>query len=200
PELLERLAKGPTRDDPRGMEQRYLTYIVFGQMLKKSLDGVDRNLLAKAVAAGLRNQDGRSRGAIGGIYQKFAYEDIKPLLPAIHEAIVKPAPSGIMFADGSRIAGIKVLAKHRIKEGIPLCLDFIDIERWNKRSRITQCLETLAEYGAAAKPMLPRLRQLEKDLLAHSEARGLQAQIEQTRTLIKNLENATGTVELRSIR
>ncbi len=200
PELLERLAKGPTRDDPRGMEQRYLTYIVFGQMLKNSLDAVDRKLLAKAVAAGLRNQDGRSRGVIGGIYQKFAYEEIRPLLPAIHEAIVKPAPSGIMFADGSRIAGIKVLAKHRIKEGIPLCLDFIDIERWNKRSRITQCLETLAEYGAAAKPMLPRLRQLEKDLLAHSEARGLQAQIEQTRTLIKNLENATGSVELRSIR
>ena len=105
-----------------------------------------------------------------------------------------------MFADGVRIAGIKVLAKHRIKEGIPLCLDFIDIERWNKRSRITQCLDTLAEYGAAAKPMLPRLRQLEKDLLVHSEARGLQAQNEQTHHLIKKLENATGTVELRSIR
>ena len=68
PELLERLAKGPSTADPRGMEQRYLTYIVFGQMLRNSLDGVDRKLLAEAVAAGLRNEDGRSRGAIGGIY------------------------------------------------------------------------------------------------------------------------------------
>ncbi|MFZ9935604.1 MAG: DUF6288 domain-containing protein, partial [Luteolibacter sp.] len=66
PELLERLAKGPTTADPRGMEQRYLTYIVFGQMLRISLAGVDRKLLANAVAAGLRNQDGRSRGTIGG--------------------------------------------------------------------------------------------------------------------------------------
>ena len=199
PELLERLAQGPTAADPRGMEQRYLTFVVFGQMLRNSLDGVDPDLLRKAVVAGLRNQDGRSRGVIGGIYQKLTYEQIKPLLPAIHEAIVKPSPSGIMFADGVRLAGLKVFARHRIKEGIPLCLALMDIERWNKRDRIKLCLDTLADYGPAAKPMLPQLRQLEKDLLAHSEARGLQEQIEQVRTLIKNLETATGTVELRSM-
>ena len=199
PELLERLATEPGRDDPRAMEQRYLSVTVFGQMLKNSLDGVDRDLLRKAIVAGLRNQDGRSRGVIGGVYQRLSYEDIRPLLPAIREAIVTPAPSGIMFADGVRIAGIKVLAKHRIKEVIPLCLEFIDIDRWNKRDRITQCLNTLAEYGAAAKPMLPKLRQLEKDLLVHPEARGLEAQIDQLRKLIKDLESASGTVELRSL-
>ncbi len=200
PELLERLAKGPTATDPRGMEQRYLSFVVFGEMLKKSLAGVDRDQLRTAVAAGLRNQDGRSRGVVGRIYDQLSYEEIKPLLPAIREAIVTPSPSGIMFADGIRIAGLKVLAKHRIKEGIPLCLSFLDLERWNKRDRIRACLATLAEYGAAAKPMLPQLRQLEKDLLAHSEARGLQEQIAQVRALIKNLENASGTVELRDMR
>jgi len=199
PELLERLAKDPTAADPRGMEQRYLSVIVFGQMLKKSLDGVDQDQLRKAVAAGLKNQDGRSRGVVGGIYGKFTYEQIKPLLPAIHEAIVTPSPSGIMFADGIRIAGLKVFAKHRIKEGIPLCLSLLDLDRWNKRSRIQQCLEALAAYGPAAKPMLPQLRQLEKDLLAHPEAKGLQEQIGQVRTLVRNLETATGTVELRSM-
>jgi hypothetical protein len=99
-----------------------------------------------------------------------------------------PLPSSPMFA------------KHRIREGIPLCLAFLDLERWNKRSRIQQCLETLAEYGAAAKPVLPQLRQLEQDLPAHSEAKMLQAQIDQLRALIKNLETATGTVELRDLR
>lgn len=200
PQLLGRLAKGPTKEDPRAMEQRYLCFALFGQMLKKSLAGVDRDLLRKAVASGLHNQDGRARGVIGGIYSQLSYEEIKPLLPAIHEAIIKPAPSGIMFADGIRLAGIDLLAKHRIKEGVPLCLDFIDIDRWNKSSRIKQCLETLDKYGAAAKPMLPRLHQLEKDLMAHREAKMLQPSIDKLRVLIKKLENATETVDLRSLK
>jgi hypothetical protein len=200
PQLLEMLAKGPTREDPRGMEQRYLSFTVFGTMLKKSIDGVDRDLLRQAIVAGLQNQDGRSRGSIGQVYGHLSYEEIKPLLPAIHEAIVTPAPSGIMFASGVRIAGINLLAKHRIKEGMPLCIEIMDIQKWGKRDRITNCLKTLAKYGGAARPMIPKIRQLEKDLLAHREARNLQPIIEQVRTLIKDIENATDTPELRSLR
>jgi hypothetical protein len=199
PALLEQLAKGPSADDPRGMEQRYLCSAVFGKMLKRSLDGVDRDLLRKAVAAGLGNQDGRARGEVGGIYQHFSYEEIKPLLPAIREAIITPAPSGIMFASGVRLSGIELFAKHRIREGIPLCIDVMEIEKWGKRDRISRCIKTLGIYGAAAKPVLPRLRQVEKDLLAHSEAKGLQPQIDQLRALIRNIENDTQAVELRGI-
>ncbi len=199
PQLLEMLARGPSESDPRGMEQRYLCFAVFGQMLKRSLDGVDRDLLRKAVAAGLQNEDGRARGTVGGVYQRLSYEEIKPLLPAVHEAIVKPAPSGIMFADGIRLSGLELLARHRIREGMPICMQIMDIHRWGKRHRISRCLKTLGKYGAAAKPMLPQLRQLEKKLLAHREAKGLKPQIDQLRSLIKEIENATGTVELRSI-
>ena len=158
-------------------------------MLKRSLDGVDRELLRTAVGAGLQNQDGRARGTVGGIYQQLTYEEIKPLLSAIHEAIVVPAPSGIMFASGIRLAGIDPLARHHIREGMPLCIEVMDIQNWGKRHRISQCLKTLGQYGDAAKPMLPRLRQLDKDLLAHHEARGLQPQIDQLRSLIKEIEN-----------
>ena len=199
PILLERLDQKPSAEDPRGMEQRYLCFNVFGKMLKNSLAGVDQALLRKAVVAGLQNQDGRARGAIGGIYQQLGYEEIKPLLPAIRQAIVEPAPSGEMFAAGIRLAGIDILAKHRIKEGMELCFVVMDIEQWGKGNRIPRCLKTLATYGAAAKPMLPRLRQLEKDLLVHPEAKGLQPFIDQLRSLIKDIENATGTVELRSL-
>jgi hypothetical protein len=199
PQLLEMLAEGPTKDDPRGMEQRYLCFAVFGQMLKRSLDGVDRDQLRKAVAAGLRNQDGRARGNIGGIYGQLSYEEIKPLLPAIHEAIVTPAPSGIMFAGGIRLAGIDLLAKHNVREGMPLCIKVMDIQKWGKRHRISRCLNTLGKYGAAAKPMLPRLRQLEKDLLAHHEARGLQPQIDQLRSLIKEIEKDKNPPATRSL-
>jgi hypothetical protein len=199
PVLLNMLAKGPSSSDPRGMEQRYLSFSVFGKLLKNSLDGVDRDLLREAVVAGLKNQDGRARGTVGGIYQQLTYEEIKPLLPAIHEAIVVPAPSGIMFASGIRLSGVALLAKHRIREGMPLCIQIMEIDKWGKKNRITQCLKTLETYGAAAKAVLPQLRQLEQNLLAHREARMLEPVIEQTRGLIKNIENATGTTELRSI-
>ena len=199
PELLERLAQDPTGEDPRGMEQRYLCFAVFGKMLKKSLDGVDRDLLRKAVAAGLRNQDGRARGEVGGIYQQLGYEEIKPLLPAIHEAIVKPAPSGEMFASGIRLSGLELLARHRIQEGMPLCLAVMEIDKWGKRDRITRCLKILGTYGAAAKPLLPQLRELEQKLAVHSEARGLKPQIDQLRSLIAEIESATGDVGLRSL-
>jgi hypothetical protein len=196
PALLEMLAKGPTQTDPRGMEQRYLCFSVFGIMLKNSLDGVDRGLLRKAVTAGLQNQDGRARGQIGIVYQQMDYEELKPLLPAIHEAIVEPSQSGEMFADGIRLSGLEVLATHRIREGMELCLDVMELDRWGKQTRIDRCLKALAMYGGAAKPLLPRLRQLEKDLVAHTEAKSLQPAIERLRGLIRDIENATEAPEL----
>ena len=129
----------------------------------------------------------------------MSYEQIKPLLPAIRQAIVVPAPSGEMFAAGIRLAGIAVLAKHHIKEGMELCFTVMEIDKWGKGKRVPQCLKTLGTYGAAAKPMLPRLHQLEKDMLAHPEAKMLQPCIELVRTVIQNIESATGPVELRSL-
>lgn len=199
PALLERMAVGATKEDPRAMEQRYLCSALFGTMLKRSLDGVDRDLLRKAVVAGLQNQDGRARGEIGGVYQQLSYEDIKPLLPAIREAIVTQAPSGEMFASGIRLSGVELLAKHRIREGMTLCLQVMEIDKWGKKDRIGRCLKIMAMYGGAAKPMLPQLRQLEKDFLAHPEAKSLVAFQPTLQKLIKDIETATGTMELRSL-
>jgi hypothetical protein len=95
PKLLEKLALGPTENDPRGMEQRYLIFALFnkrGGLLGRSLDGVDREQLYTAVRAGLQNQDGRARGSFTSVYQSLSFEEIKPLLPAIHQAIVDPCP------------------------------------------------------------------------------------------------------------
>jgi hypothetical protein len=182
------------------MEQRYLSTTVFGKMLKKSIEDVDPELLRKAVAASLQNQDGRSRGSVGSIYNKLSYEDIRPLLPMIREAIVVPAPSGIMFADGIRIQGLELLAKHRIKEGIPLCLSFMDTDRWNKKSRMKSCLIALSKYGTAAKSELPRLRQLEKTLKNHREAKGFGDIFTKIDEIVKTLESGKPAPELRSIK
>jgi len=166
---------------------------------ENSLDGVDREALNKVVVAGLQNEDGRARGDFANAYQKLTFEEIQPLLPAIHKAIVNPAPSGIIFADGIRLAGAKLLAKHRYREGMELSLDLMDIDRWNKRRRIDQCLDILAMYGGAAKPLLPRMREMQQALLAHPEARGLQDQIGKLRRLITSVEAATEAPELREL-
>lgn len=191
PDILTMLASKNPESDPRAMQQRYLCFALFHKrtgMLKRSLKGVDRDALYAAVRAGLGNEDGRARGTLASVYKNLTYEEIEPLLPAIHQAVIKPAPSGIMFADGIRLRGLEILAKHRIKEGMSLCLDIMGIDRWGKKDRITKCLKTLQLYGGAAEPMLPSLAKLETQLRAHKESRNFQAQFDllrQTRDAIK---------------
>ncbi|TWT79145.1 hypothetical protein CA13_05430 [Planctomycetes bacterium CA13] len=202
PLMLQRLAMTDLENDPRGMEQRFLCFSLFNRrdgLIGRSLEGVDRELLLRAVRVGLQNEDGRARGSLGSVYQILTYEEIKPLLPAIHQAIVEPAPSGIMFASQIRLSGVELLAKHRIREGMPLCIEIMEIDKWGKKTRITQCLKTLETYGAAAKPVLPKLRQLEKDLRAHPEPQMMAPIIKQIRDLTEEIENGTESVELRSL-
>ncbi|MFW6161552.1 MAG: DUF6288 domain-containing protein [Planctomycetota bacterium] len=206
PTLLE-LAAEESEDDPREFMQRYLCFCLFYPggalrmrgLIAHSLEGVDRRLLNPAVKRLFKNPDGRARGAVSSIFKHLSYEEIKPLLPAIHQAIVEPAPSGVMFASGIRLRGLKLLAKHRIREGMPLCLEIMEIETWGKRHRITECLKILRSYGGAARAVLPQLRELEKRLLAHWEAKGLKPQIEAVRKLIADIEKAEDDPELRSL-
>lgn len=159
PELLEMIARAPATDDPRAMEQRFISSAIFGQMLKNSLDGVDRELLYKAVRAGLKNQDGRARGSIASVYRKLSHKEIEPLLPAIYQAVVVPSPSGEMFADGVRIEGLNVLTQHHIEEGIQACVDYARTQNlWGSEKRIITLMDILCTYGAHAKPMIPQLQ------------------------------------------
>ena len=161
PELLEIIAKGPTKEDPRGMEQRFISSIVFGQMLRNSLDGVDREKLYAAIRAGLKNEDGRARGSVSSIYKKLSTEEIQPLLPAILQASAIPSPSGEMFADQVRIEGLKILASHHVEEGIQACVDYLGNQNpWASQIRTGEILNILITYGTHAKSTIPTLTQL----------------------------------------
>ena len=163
PELLELLAQVDPENDPRGMQQRYLSFALFddGGMLSRSLDGVDREALYKAVRAGLKNQDGRARGSIGSVYRNLSAEDIKPLLPAIYQAIIEPAPSGEMFADSIRVEGLRLLAKHRIEEGISACVKYTrDQNPWASEERTPELMKILLSYGTHAKSVIPELTKI----------------------------------------
>ena len=163
PQLLELLAQVDAANDPRGMQQRYLSFALFddGGMLRRSLDGVDREALYKAVRAGLKNQDGRARGAIGSVYRNLSTEEIKPLLPAIYQAVVEAAPSGEMFADGIRVEGLRLLAKHRIEEGISACVKYTREQNpWASEKRTPELMKILLSYGTHAKSVTPELKKI----------------------------------------
>ena len=163
PQLLELLAQVDPQNDPRGMQQRYLSFALFdsGGMLSRSLEGVDREALYKAVKAGLKNQDGRARGSIGSVYRNLSFDEIKPLLPAIYQAIIEPAPSGEMFADSIRVEGLRLLAKHRIEEGISACVRYTrDQNPWASEHRTPELMKILLSYGSNAKPAIPELTRI----------------------------------------
>lgn len=161
PEMLERLVQDNSKTDPRNMEQRYLSFALFNQrggLIGQSLEGVDREMLAKAVRAGLLNEDGRARSSYGSVYKNLSFEEIKPLLPAIHQAILVPAPSGIMFADGIQNSGLELFAKHRISEGIELLADYARTQKKHaSEKRIVTIMNMLKSYGAHAQRAIPRL-------------------------------------------
>ena len=202
PQLLELLAQVNPQNDPRGMQQRYLSFALFDGdgMLSRSLEGVDRESLYKAVRAGLKNQDGRARGSLGSVYRHLSAEDIKPLLPAIYQAIIEPAPSGEMFADSIRVEGLRLLAKHRIEEGIRACVNYTrDQNPWASEHRTPELMEILLTYGTHAKLVVPDLTRIanyfekdEKDFPRELMLRKAQC----VRETIVAIEASTDTPEL----
>jgi hypothetical protein len=206
PVMLVRLTESDPTNDPRKMEQRYLSFALFnrrGGLIGRSLEGVDLKLLMTAVRAGLMNDDGRARGSLGTVYENLTFDEIRPLLPAIHKAIIKPAPSGIMFADGIRMSGLELFAKHRINEGIELLVDYSRNQKQHaSEKRIVKVMDMLMTYGAHGKRVIPQLEAVadyfeneEKDFPRHLSL----GKAELVRETIKKIENATETAELRSI-
>lgn len=163
PQLLEIMARVDKSKDPRGMQQRYLAFALFNRdgMLGRSLEGVDRGALYKAVQAGLKNEDGRARGSISSVYRHLTLDEIQPLLPAIHEAILQPAPSGEMFADEIRLEGLRVLAKHHVEEGIAACARYTREQNpWASEIRTPDIMKILLSYGTHAKAVIPDLTRI----------------------------------------
>jgi len=158
--------------DPRHMAQRAACIALFApypgsrgpkSILAESLEGVDRQLLYPAVRSVLENDDGAARGSVQRIYGELTDSDLLELLPAIVKAIDQLAPSNEMFGDGIRLAGLDLVSRLHIREGMPLCVSVIEPDRWGQGKRLPKCLEYLGRYGAHAKAVLPQLRELRRE-------------------------------------
>jgi len=135
-------------------------------ILSDSLEGVDRPLLYTAIRDLLKNEDGRIRGLVAPVYNRLSPQDTAVLLPDIVAAIRKQAPSGEMFSDGIRLAGLDLLSRLRIREGMALCVDLMEPNRWGQTHRVPKCLEYLARYGGNAKSFVPQLREVRQAITA----------------------------------
>ena len=64
-----------------------------------------------------------------------------------------------MFADGIRMEGLRVLAKHRVRGGIDACVMYLRTQNpWASEKRTPQLMEILLSYGAHAKSVIPELK------------------------------------------
>ena len=158
--------------DPRGMVNRAVGAALFDPnpdlhrpgILQHSLDGIDRRYLYPAFETLLQNNDALVRYGLTPYLEKLTERDLAVLLPAIVKAVETLAPSDEMFGDGIRLAGLDLLSRLHIREGMPLCVSVMEMDRWGEGRRLPVCLKYLQRYGVHAKTVLPQLR----DAFAHA--------------------------------
>jgi hypothetical protein len=143
------------------MEQRYLIKFLFssrGGLLGHSLEGVDRELLFQVVRAGLKNEDGSARGALGPVLKNLSFDALQPLMPVIHRAILDKSPSGEMFDGQIQMSALELFSRNRVNEGIELIADHVRLQKAHgSQVRIIAILDLLKPYGAHAQRAIPNL-------------------------------------------
>jgi hypothetical protein len=157
------LAASKNPSDPRGMAHRAVAAALFDPnpdlwqpgVLHHSLEGVDRRLLYPAMESLLQNDDALARYGLAPYLNQLTDRDLAVVLPLIVTAIEEMAPSDEMFADGIRTAGLDLLSRLHIREGMGLCVSTIEF-RWG--NDVQKRLEYLKRYGVHAKEVLPQLR------------------------------------------
>lgn len=165
PVLLKSALK-TSKDDPREMHQRYISFILWGGgvngeprgLIARDMKGVDHALLVPALKKLMRNTDGQTRALVAKPIKMMTQAELDPLWGDIVWAVKNPSPSGIMFNGVIREIGVDTLVKHRFKEAIPLCAEYArNMKQHGSQERIYRVMDMLKGYGAAAKSELPAL-------------------------------------------
>lgn len=140
----------------------------FGGIFKDSLEGVDWALLYPATRR-LLKVPFRGRGSAMHGIRNLPLDRIVLLADDILNAIENRVPYCVMFGDAPRRIGLELLAKHRIAEGIELCLETMDPSLWGAGARVPGRLRTLQSYGGSARFILPRLKAMRWELQGRRE-------------------------------
>jgi hypothetical protein len=196
---LLKMTMNPHPADPRRMAQRVACMALFApypgnrgyqSILAESVEGVDRALLYPAIRSVLQNDDGAARGSLSRVYGKLTDRDLIELMPAIVKAIDQLAPSDEMFGDGIRLAGLDLVSRLHIREGMSLCISVIEPDRWGQGNRMPKCLEYLGRYGVHAKEVLPQLQAMRQEMVKGDRKK---EESEQVKLLDKTMAEITAS-------
>ena len=164
--IMLKMATRTFANDPREMNQRYISYVLWGGgvngapqgLLQRDMDGVDQALLVPAIKKMIRNEDGLTRSFVARAIRMMSFEELTPQWSDLVWGLKNPAPSGIMFNGDIRETCMNVLVKYRFKEAIPYCAEYVrTMKQHGSQERIYRVMDTLKSYGAAAKSVLPEL-------------------------------------------
>lgn len=209
-EDLLKLATRKVPNDPRRHAQRAVATALFSKprggpsgLFAESLnyDGDDK-LLVAAFGAILQNEDARTRGLLAGTVNSVKEgKQLAAYLPAIIAATKTSAPSDMMFADGIRMAGLDLLARMRISEGMQFCIDQMDPGRWGWPGRIPRCAAALKKYGSNARSLLPAINEVRRKISARrGEDKAKTNCLAGLDDVIKNIEADKNPPKLRTAR
>ena len=194
--------------DPRRQAARYASFALFSpfpgargprSILAQSLDGVDHAQLIPALQILLAHEDSIPRSSVQKTFNNLTDADLVTLLPAIVRAVEKIAPSNEMFADGIRLAGLDLLSRLHLREGMALCVSVMEPSRWGAGRRVDPCVEYLQRYGAHAKAVLPQLKQIRAQFAEAAGKKTKSEQVEKVDKCIAAIESSTVTPTLVSV-
>ena len=198
------MAARKTLADPREMAQRAVVAALFDPnpdlrqpgILHHSLTDIDRRFLIPAMESLLQNDDALARYGLAPYLSQLTDRDLAVLLPEIVKAVETMAPSDEMFGDGIRLAGLDLLSRLHIREGMPLCVSVMEVDRWNGGERAPKCLEYLNRYGKHAKAVVPRLREIRSKLVDPKQADRWNEMVKLIEKSIAQIESNTNSPAL----
>jgi len=161
PTLLKRAATRQLEKDPQckldlAVSQALKSLFGNADMMKSA----DRSLLIPAIKNLLTAPNGGARSNTSGCYKHLSESDLKQLWGDIYYATKYQAPSGSMFAGRVRENGLNLMVERRVKEGLPVGVDWVlRQEGWGNGGR-KKSIPTLLRYGGALKDFVDEINKV----------------------------------------
>lgn len=207
PDMLKAVALNDEKD-PLLFAQNSLAHALFygggavsgsPGVLAKSIDGIDKKtLLYPAVKAVAKNPDGHARGCLSTTYKQLTLEDVQALAPEIIDAMNELAPCNTMFSKGVIVGGIEMLARLKVKEGLPLAIKML---KWNMHGGgyvHSVAMGALKKYGGSAVEVLPELKKMQSEMLKQKKVPEESKELAKVIDAIEKDKNPRALVSIKS--
>jgi hypothetical protein len=160
---LLKVALADKPEDPRGDLDKELALTLSKLVEDPYTADLNKDLFYPAVRKLLDNPHHVTRTAAMKLIANIPLEDFYIMADKILRVIRNDDPNYETYHhDAARAAGLAILVRLNIRDGIDLCIETLETDKWGQKWRVTGetgRLATLASYGADAKRVLPKLRE-----------------------------------------